>query len=112
MLSSYRRIPRLFRNDFEVLHSKVEMSTSPVCSARLTSRLGQQQQENRGPVKFTSSAGFNVNPQQSIIQDKDKRPWFQFPVVSGSLAALLIYFTVLRYDCRMYVFSSPLNHTK
>jgi len=99
MLSSYRRIPRLFRNDFEVLKSKVEISTTPACSARLTSRLGQQQQqENSGPVKFTTSAGFNVNPQQSIIQDKDERPWFQFPVVSGSLAALLIYFTVLREE--------------
>ena len=50
------------------------------------------------PVKFTTSPAFNVNPQTAggIRTEDDDTPWFQGPVIAFSMAAFLIYFTMLR----------------
>merc|ERR1711988_1475506 len=52
------------------------------------------------PVKFTTSPAFNVNPQTAggIRTEDDDTPWFQGPVIAFSMAAFLIYFTMLREE--------------
>ena len=54
-------------------------------------------EEKSRPVKFTTSAGYNLNPNIGIMRsEKDDTPWFQGPVIAFSLACFLIYFTMLR----------------
>jgi len=51
------------------------------------------------PIKFTSSAAFNVIPGKSFVMNEDDdTPWFQGPVIAFSLACFLIYFTMLREE--------------
>ena len=53
--------------------------------------------EKSQPVKFSTSAGYNLNPHVGVMRsEKDDTPWFQGPVIAFSLAFFLIYFTMLR----------------
>ena len=57
----------------------------------------EEDEEKSRPVKFSTSAGYNLNPNIGIMRsEKDDTPWFQGPVIAFSLACFLIYFTMLR----------------
>ena len=55
------------------------------------------EEEKSRPVKFSTSAGYNLNPHVGVMRaEKDDTPWFQGPLIALSLASFLIYFTMLR----------------
>ena len=55
------------------------------------------EEEKSRPVKFSTSAGYNLNPHVGVMRaEKDDTPWFQGPLIAFSLATFLIYFTMLR----------------
>jgi len=58
----------------------------------------QQQEEDTGPIKFTKSGAFNLNPLMSNQKIRDETPWFQGPLVVVSTIVFLIYFTILREE--------------
>ena len=55
------------------------------------------QYQDDGPIKFTKSGAYNLNPIMANQRRRDETPWFQGPIVMLSTASLLIYFTMLRY---------------
>ena len=59
----------------------------------------EEEEEKSRPVKFSTSAGYNLNPHIGVMRaEKDDTPWFQGPVIALSLACFLIYFTMLRWE--------------
>ena len=77
-----------------------KISTSIVFNLKSTAstpKKDDDDEEKSRPVKFTTSAGYNLNPGVGVMRpDKDDTPWFQGPVIGFSLACFLIYFTMLR----------------
>ena len=77
-----------------------KISTSIVFNLKSTGstpKKDDDDEEKSRPVKFTTSAGYNLNPGVGVMRpDKDDTPWFQGPVIGFSLACFLIYFTMLR----------------
>ena len=49
-----------------------------------------------GPVKFTKSGAYNLNPLMANMKKREDTPWFQGPLVALSTACFLIYFCYLR----------------
>jgi len=54
--------------------------------------------QDSGPVKFTQSGAYNLNPLMANMKRREETPWFQGPVVALSTACFLIYFTCLREE--------------
>eukprot|EP00091_Calanus_sinicus_P009305 TRINITY_DN21824_c0_g1_i1.p1 TRINITY_DN21824_c0_g1~~TRINITY_DN21824_c0_g1_i1.p1 ORF type:complete len:143 (-),score=47.07 TRINITY_DN21824_c0_g1_i1:86-514(-) len=73
-----------------------QLATSTIFRVKLTTV--SRQEEDSGPVKFTRSKAYNLNPLMSNQQKKKDTPWFQGPLVAGSTLAFLIYFTILREE--------------
>jgi len=72
-----------------------QLATSTILRVRLTQ---VSTQEDSGPVKFTQSSAYNLNPLMANQQKKKDTPWFQGPLVAGSTLAFLIYFTMIREE--------------
>eukprot|EP00092_Neocalanus_flemingeri_P004659 GFUD01005023.1.p1 GENE.GFUD01005023.1~~GFUD01005023.1.p1 ORF type:complete len:156 (-),score=43.86 GFUD01005023.1:123-590(-) len=70
-----------------------QLATSPTIRMNLS-----QVRQDSGPVKFTKSGAYNLNPLMANMKKKEETPWFQGPVVAISTACLLIYFTCLREE--------------
>ena len=59
----------------------------------------EEEELKRKPVRFTTSAAYNLNPNSTLIRnpEDDETPWFQGPIIAFSMACFLIYFTMIRY---------------
>jgi len=59
-----------------------------------------EEEEDKGPVKFTTSAGHRLSPNFAYNpeSESDKQPWYQFPVITISMLSLMVYFFILRED--------------
>ena len=59
----------------------------------------EEEELKKKPVRFTTSAAYNLNPNSALIRnpEDDDTPWFQGPIIAFSLACFLIYFTMIRY---------------
>jgi len=60
----------------------------------------KEEEEDKGPVKFTTSAGHRLSPNFAYNPESHKnvQPWYQFPVISISLISLMVYFFILREE--------------
>ena len=69
------------------------VATSPVIRVRFSQIL----RADDGPVKFTKSGAYNLNPLMANQARRERTPWFQGPLVALSALSCLLYFAVLRY---------------
>jgi len=70
------------------------VATSPVIRVRLSQIL----RADDGPVKFTKSGAYNLNPLMANQARRERTPWFQGPLVALSALSCLLYFAVLREE--------------
>jgi len=87
-------IPRTGLSGCSCMFSR-QLATSTIIRVKLTQ---VSSQEDSGPVKFTKSSAYNLNPLMANQQKHKETPWFQGPLVAGSTLAFLIYFTLLREE--------------
>jgi len=79
--------------DFVKGHVVRHVATSPIIRVRLSKNLFDD-----GPVKFTKSGAYNLNPLMANQARRERTPWFQGPLVAISALSCLLYFAVLREE--------------
>jgi len=72
-----------------------QLSTTPTIMFRQSQ---VRAQEDTGPIKFSQSAAYNLNPLTANAKQREETPWFQGPLIVFSMTACLIYFTILREE--------------
>ena len=79
-----------------VNNSRLFATSVRICAKKLTP---EEEELKKKPVRFTTSAAYNLNPNSALIRnpEDDDTPWFQGPIIAFSLACFLIYFTMIRY---------------
>ena len=85
-------------NIINVANNARLFATSVRSCAKKTSSVEEEELKKK-PVRFTTSAAYNLNPNSTLIRnpEDDETPWFQGPIIAFSMACFLIYFTMIRY---------------
>jgi len=88
-----------------MLRSSLTTTTCPSCmlSRQIATTPVSRQEDEKGPVKFTKSGAYTLNPLMANEQKRRDTPWFQGPLVAFSTASCLLYFTMLREENDMDV---------